>query len=78
MLKIKSAITENTTISISVVISLIGGIFWLTTLYAKAESTEKAVERVEIKQDSYNNHLLEIKEDLGLIKGSLGIKRRNR
>lgn len=69
-------ITENTGISVGVVALLIGGVFWLSTLYAKAQNTEETVDRIEKSQEEYNKNLLQINNRLGRIEGRLKIGER--
>lgn len=67
-------ITETTLIPISLVITLVGGIVWLSTLYARTEETAKAIIRVEANQQGYNENLREIISRLSRIEGALGEK----
>jgi hypothetical protein len=57
-------IVENSAVSLGVVIAIIGAVVWLTTLYNQV---------VEIKQGqaAYSQDMVEIKENLGEIKGEL-------
>jgi hypothetical protein len=71
MRQLRTIISESTGISISLLITLAGGIFWLSTLYAKTLNTEQATQRIESKQDQYNKDIQEIKEDIAHIKGML-------
>lgn len=70
-MKMRQIISENTGISISVVISLLGGIFWLSTLYAKTVATEQSINRIELNQQEYYKNLTEINNRLGRIEGYL-------
>lgn len=78
MKNMKAMITENTGISISLVISLAGGLVWLSTLYYKTEAMAQTVNRIEVKQDQYNENQSEIIQRLSRIEGMLGRDRRNR
>jgi hypothetical protein len=62
------AITEQTKISISLMIMVIGSIVWLTKLYVITESTAKAVEVVQVKQEKYSEDISQIKSDIAVIK----------
>lgn len=74
MSRFQNIISEHTSISLTVLISLVGGIFWLTTLYAKTESTAQAISRIEINQTEYNKNLMEINQRLSRIEGMLDNK----
>ena len=65
------AITEATLMPISLVLVLIGGVSWLSTLHAKTESVGFKVEKVEVMQDEYNRNLKEILVKLSRIEGRL-------
>lgn len=71
MTQLKNLITENTPISISLLISLAGGIFWLTTLYSKTEANAEALKRIEYNQEKYTENLEQINERLSRIEGYL-------
>lgn len=68
-------ISESTLIPISLVITLGGGLMWLTTIYNLTSANEKAIQRVETKQDIYNDNLAIIRDKLSTIEGRLGIKK---
>lgn len=70
-------INENTGLSIGLVIALIGGLFWLTNLWAKADTTAQAVIRIEANQQKYTDHLMMINQRLSKIEGRLGVNRRD-
>lgn len=61
-------ITESTTISIGLIVVLFAGIFWLSSLYSVASSTEHRVSKVETKNDALIEDIHTIKEDLAVIK----------
>lgn len=68
-------LSEKTLIPISLVIVLVGGVFWLTTIYWRGISTAEAVLRVESKQDLYLKEVQEINARLTTIEATLGVKR---
>lgn len=66
-----SKLTETTLIPLSMVIALVGGVFWLSTMYAQGAANAKAQEETKVE-------ILEIKkkqekyvEDMALIRESL-------
>jgi hypothetical protein len=68
------AITENTVIPISLMLSLVGGIVWLTTIYNKTEAHEESLRKIESKQEAYLQNLEVIKVKLARIEMKLGIR----
>lgn len=69
-------ISEKSTISISLVIALVGGIFWFSTIYATANQTASTVEKHEIKLDQINDKLDDIMVDLAELKTELKSRRK--
>lgn len=80
------AVTEKTLIPISLVITILGGVVWFTTLWARSESfatelAEVKAEQKTMRQDtqtmleSFNKTNLEIVKQLGKIEGRLDIKK---
>lgn len=67
------AVTEGTLLPISLVIVFMGGVVWLTTLYAKTEANAAALQKIEFKQDQYLQNLEKILQKLNRIEGKLGI-----
>lgn len=73
-------ISESTVIPISLVIVLIGGIFWLTTIWAKGNANAAALKELQddrkSKREEYvdtlkmiNENLTSLKEDVAFLKG---------
>lgn len=61
-------VSEATAISIGLTIILLGGVFWLSSLYSLASNTEARTTKIEQKQDLYMQDMQGIKEDLAVIK----------
>jgi hypothetical protein len=61
---------------ISVIPVLTGFIIWLSSVAFSASNAEKRIAELESKQETYNNLLVSIKEDLTLVKYKLDIKER--
>lgn len=78
MKTMKAIISENTGISISLVITMAGGLVWLSTLYYKTEAIAHSISRVERKQDQYNDNQSEIIQRLSRIEGAISRDRRTR
>ena len=70
-------ITENTLIPLGLVIVLIGGVVWLTSIKADTLSLKERQEKSEIKQDKYNETLQSIDERLSHMEGILEELRSN-
>lgn len=64
-------INENTAISIGLMITLAGAVFWVSTIYSLASSTETRTSKIEQKQDRYIEDMHQIKEDVAVIKQML-------
>ena len=45
-MKVSQIISENTGISIGLVITLVGGIFWLSTIYFQGKANASAIEAI--------------------------------
>lgn len=50
-------ITADTKITIGLVISLIGGVFWLSSLHAQTNSNAQAIERIQVKQKDQDSKI---------------------
>lgn len=65
-------ITEKTGISLTLVLTLVGGVLWLSHMFFLTESTAKAVEKVTVKQETDSatviKDIAEIKSDIRVIK----------
>lgn len=67
------SITESTLIPISLVITLLGGAFFVTYIYFQSDANAKAIEKLSAKQDV----LSEMRVDIGIIKTEVeSIKRK--
>lgn len=64
-------ITEKTLIPLSFVVTLGGGVFWLTSIYTISQANTSSIVLVQAKQDKFEDALGDIKEDLAKIKGLL-------
>lgn len=59
---------------LSAVPIMAGFIIWLSSVAFSASNAEKRIAELESKQETYNNLLISIKEDLTLVKYKLDIK----
>lgn len=66
--------TEGTFIPVSLVIVAMGGMMWLTTLYAKTEANALTLTKIEQKQDAYNQSMELIIRKLTRIEGKLNLE----
>lgn len=64
-------LTETTLLPISLVITIIGGVFWLTSIYNTTQSNAASIASIENKQERYIETVSEIRVELGKIKGML-------
>lgn len=64
-------ITENTTINLTVMCALIGGILWLTTIYSVAVKAAEDIVELKAEREVLRQDVKEIKQALGRIEGKL-------
>ena len=64
-------ITEKTLVPLSLLGAMVGGIFWLTSMYNQTLANTESVKEIIKKQDSYSEDLHLIKMELSEIKGEL-------
>lgn len=69
-------ITESTLFPLSILFVIMGGMFWITMMYAQVMENTKQIAELKIKQDQYNFDIKKITTDLAEIKGALGMKKR--
>ena len=67
-------ITENTLNPVSLIVILLGGVVWLTIMYAQGNANAKAIEQLSQRQDEYTKTVLTIDTRLSHIEGALGVK----
>jgi hypothetical protein len=72
---IGTVITEKTLLPVSLVIVIIGGVFWLTTLHSKVNANEKELDEINgIEQGTLRSQIIEANKALARIEGHLGTK----
>ena len=64
MISQPSRITERTLIPISLVISILGGVGWLTKIYFETEAHGQSIVKLEQKADQ----ILQMREDIAVIR----------
>lgn len=64
-------ITENTTINLTVMCALIGGVLWLTSIYSVASKAAEDIVELKLDRDNLRNDIAEIKQALARIEGKL-------
>jgi hypothetical protein len=52
-------ISEKTLLPISLVITIIGGVIWLSVMYQKVEAHQISLQQVEIKQDTFEADVID-------------------
>lgn len=67
------ALTQDTLIPISLVITLIGGVSWLTTLYNETKANAAAISDIYQEQKLYQDKIDRVLVKLSRIEGKLGI-----
>jgi len=72
---IMRSISETTLIPISLVITIIGGVIWMTTLWARTENYGARITKVEVTQEMLTKQMtdsnLEIIKQLSKIEGKM-------
>lgn len=71
---VKQFITDQTGISIGLVLSFIGGVLWLSEMHAETIANAKALQEISEQQTEYNHNIIEINTRLSRIEGALGVK----
>lgn len=69
-------ITENTTVNLTVVSALVGGVLWLTTIHSIATRASDDITDLKVERDSLRKDIAEIKQSLARIEGKLESKGR--
>ena len=69
-------ITEETLIPLGLVIAMIGGIFWLSSIYFETKTSANDIKDLKAQQELYNQTLSNIDHRLSRIEGKLGISDR--
>lgn len=64
-------ITENTTVTLTVVAAIVGGVMWLQSIHSLANTTAEKTISLEAKQDRYSEDIVQIKQALSRIEGKL-------
>lgn len=67
-------INEKTLIPISLAITLMGGVVWVTNIYSKTIENSERISRLEVEQDTFMGLLRSVDQRLSRIEGKLGIK----
>lgn len=61
-------LSEETKVTVSLVLALIGGVAWLTKINYTAEAAAKSLSRVLDKQEQYAENMADIRKDIAVIK----------
>lgn len=69
-------ITENTTVNLTVVSALVGGILWLTTIHSIATKASDDIVDMKSEREEIRKDIVEIKQSLARIEGKLESKGR--
>ena len=62
-----SKISEKTWVSLGLVITLLGGVVWLTTIWMQSEANARSIQKIEEKQTTIDL----IQTDIAVIKTKL-------
>lgn len=53
------------------IVAIGGGALWLGNTYGIVSGNARSIESIRLKQETYNQHLIDIKAELGEIRGEL-------
>ena len=67
-------ITEKTLIPVSLVVVIVGGVFWFSNLWAVSKQNAEDIKEIKIKQEEYNSNMYQVNQRLSRIEGALGVK----
>lgn len=67
------AVSEKTLLPLSLVIGIMGGSSWLTTIYVQNKAHAGMIEEIKVRQDAYTQTLQKIDARLSRIEGKLGL-----
>lgn len=67
-MKLPHIISENTGVSVGLVIALVGGVFWLSTMWAQGRANASAIEAISLdrkeKREEYLDTMNQISEEM--------------
>lgn len=66
-------ISEGTLVPLSLVLTIAGGAFWISSVYSMAATNSKEIQMLRDKQDQYYEEIQKVDERLSRIEGKLGI-----
>ena len=58
-MKLENKVSENTLIPISLVLTIIGGVFWLTSMYSKVEAHEATLLHIHDAQQKFQEEVID-------------------
>lgn len=61
-------IDENTKVTFTLVLAIIGGILWLARINYMAEAAAESITKVESRQEKYVEDIADIKKDIAVIR----------
>lgn len=71
------SISENSKITIGLLVAVIGGIVWVSKMYFLAESNASVLEKVQQKQEIYTTDIGAIRESIVKIQSDLDYLKKN-
>jgi hypothetical protein len=66
-----NTITDKTRVSVALVLTLLGGMFWLTTVYAEVRNSSNKIQELQTGQHRKEEQVLEILQRLAVIQEKL-------
>ncbi len=68
----KFVLSESTVVPLGFVGALLGGVFWLSTMYNQGQANAKAIEELKVGGEEYTKTLQKIDRRLSWIEGAMG------
>lgn len=67
----REVLSEKTLLPLSLVLVLVGAIFWVSTFYSQSIAQGKEIEAIQVQQLKYAEDLSALKADISFIRGIL-------
>lgn len=70
-------LSEKTPVTVGLVITAIGGVFWLSMVFAQGQENAKAIAEIKAEKAEYSKTVNDINQRLSRIEGAVGVKNGN-
>lgn len=76
--RLLSRITEDTLIPVSLVITIVGGVFWLSALWHKADANAEAIQEIKAERKEFIELVTNVDKRLSFMEGYVKRNERKR